>query len=66
MSELITNTPSVTLGENIKLEKNSKGYNWEIKIIGSGIEKVITPEDLDRLTKLNEDMIARFNNDKDI
>ena len=40
--------------ETIKLIKNTKGYNYEIKIIGTDIE---------RLEKLNEEMIKRFKED---
>ena len=37
--------------ESIKLSKMSKGYNWEIKLLEI---------DLDRLEKLNNDMVERF------
>jgi len=35
--------------ETLKLTKNTKGYNWEIKIIGIDVE---------RLDKINEKMVA--------
>lgn len=37
--------------ESIKLYKNSKGYNWEVKIIGI---------DLDRLRKINDELIKQY------
>lgn len=36
--------------ESIKLEKNSRGYNWEIKVIADKLSK----EDLKRLEELNK------------
>jgi hypothetical protein len=47
-----TNTPRLeTTTQSIKLYKNSKGYNWEIKILSL---------DIDHIEKLNNEMIARF------
>ena len=40
--------------ESIKLTKNTKGYNWEIKLLSL---------DIDALEKLNNEMIKRFKND---
>lgn len=37
--------------ESVKLYKNSKGYNWEIKIIGI---------DLVKLKKINDEMIREY------
>ena len=37
--------------EGLKLTKNTKGYNWEIKTIGI---------DIDRLNKLNMEMIRLY------
>ena len=37
--------------ESIKLFKNTKGYNWEIKIIGL---------DIDKLTKIDSELHKRF------
>lgn len=39
--------------ESLKLIKNTKGYNWEIKILST---------DLDRLQKINDQFIERFGN----
>ena len=42
----------------IKLSKNTKGYNWEIKVLDEkekDLKKVI-----DEVTRLNDEMIARF------
>jgi hypothetical protein len=45
-------TPQLeTTTESLKLIKNTKGYNWEIKLLSLDIEK---------LTELNNEMIARF------
>lgn len=40
---------------SIKLSRNSKGYNWEIKILEINIDKMET---------LNNEMIKRFGNKK--
>ena len=37
--------------ESIKLERNSKGYNWSIRLIDI---------DLDRLEKINNQMIEKY------
>ena len=37
--------------ETLKLIKNTKGYNWEIKIIGNDVLK---------LEKINNELRARF------
>jgi len=37
--------------ESIKLVKNTKGYNWEIKLLEI---------DLNRLETINNDMVKRF------
>jgi len=48
--------PIVQQTESIKLAKMSKGFNWEIKILGV---------DIDRLEKLNQEMSMRFGSMKD-
>ncbi|MFW6047224.1 MAG: hypothetical protein ACOCP4_05510 [Candidatus Woesearchaeota archaeon] len=40
--------------ESIKLIKNSKGYNWEIKILNPTGE-ALTSSDIDRIKKLDEE-----------
>lgn len=40
-----------TTTESLKLIKNTKGYNWEIKILSI---------DLERLKKINDQMIAEY------
>lgn len=37
--------------ESLKLYKNTKGFNWEIKILSTDVE---------RLYKLNNDMMIKF------
>jgi hypothetical protein len=44
--------------ETFKLEKNTKGYNWEIKIFVSNGDK----ETIERLEKINNELIAKFGN----
>ena len=45
-------TPTLeTTTESLKLINNTKGYNWEIKLLSLDIEK---------LTKLNDEMLLRF------
>jgi len=47
--------------ESIKLVKNSRGYNWELKILNvSG--KQINDEDIRRLDGLNEELKKRYQN----
>lgn len=41
--------------ESLKLFKNTKNYNWEIKIIGSVDDKM-----LKRLEDLDNEMVKRF------
>lgn len=49
--------------ETLKLEKNSKGYNWEIKLfpipVPDGTER-LDELDIDRLERLNNVMIRKF------
>ena len=44
-------TPITNQEESLKLTKNSKGYNWEIKIL-----KI----DIERMENLNNEMKLRF------
>lgn len=46
------------ISESIKLTKNSRGFNWEIKIFPN---KTTDKEWLDRLSALNNEMMTRFN-----
>jgi len=52
-TETITNPEQK---ESIKLTKNTKGYGWELKII----DPILTSISLERLNKLNEEMIAKY------
>lgn len=58
--EIINQTAgSLDLGEtreSIKLTKNTRGYNWDIKIFISNDDKAA----LDRLESLNNQMAIRF------
>ena len=57
--------------ERIKLEKNTKGYNWELSIRPIKVTDHETGEvsrdicftDIDRLVLLNNEMIKRFGNE---
>jgi hypothetical protein len=52
--EIIDNSPTLRIAETVeslKLIKNTKGYNWEIKIIGI---------DINRLNDINEGMIKQY------
>lgn len=44
--------------EVVKLEKNSKGYNWELRIVSEGSS--LNDNDLRRLAQLNEHMKALY------
>lgn len=46
--------------ESIKLIKNTKGYNWELKIIGSGENNTFTDEDLRKLDYLNKQLKEKY------
>ena len=47
--------------ESIKLSKMSKGYNWEIKVLGwEGNLYKITDAEVKRLKELNEDMKKEY------
>jgi len=52
--EIIDNSPTLRIAETVeslKLIKNTKGYNWEIKIIGI---------DINRLNDINEGMMKQY------
>ena len=53
MAEIETDDKPITFAnvESIKLCKNTKGYNWEIRTLGI---------DIVRLAKLNEEMIKKY------
>ncbi|MGF7431065.1 hypothetical protein PQV03_09910 [Thermoanaerobacterium thermosaccharolyticum] len=44
---------------SIKLEKNTKGYNWEISYAGEDIEAVLT-----RIREANEKLQKEYGGDK--
>lgn len=45
---------SVEQKESVKLVRNTKGYTWEIRLLSI---------DLDKLEKINNDMMLRFKGD---
>ena len=52
--EIIDQSPTVRIAETVeslKLIKNTKSYNWEIKIIGI---------DIKRLNEINEGMLKQY------
>ena len=54
--------------ESIKLVKNTKGYNWEIKIlpiISDTEDTRLSSEDIARLDNLNEAMVQKYGCDCD-
>ncbi|MEK6885277.1 MAG: hypothetical protein AABY22_36940 [Nanoarchaeota archaeon] len=60
-------TPIIEQKESIKLIKNTKGYQWEIKIL-PWLNKTENKEELEvfdiaRLESLNEDMKDKFGSD---
>jgi hypothetical protein len=76
MVELIKDKPE-EMKECIHLTKNTKGYNWELKIFpckcpildDSGqrtgdYEFTIMETDIDRLARLNNEMLRQFGNDE--
>lgn len=51
------NTFNIEQKESIKLTKMTKGYNWEIKLIG-----VLDAEQMTRLEELNQKMEEDYGN----
>lgn len=50
--------------ESIKLIRNSKGYNFEIKIIGEVTNNYkITDEEMKRLEELNKELEEKYGKD---
>ena len=60
--------------ESVKLEKNTRGYNWELRIYALPSAEIddngqktgkkefrLTDSDLQRLNDLNEQMIKKYN-----
>ena len=45
------------LKESVKLEKNSKGYNWEIKLFGNPL---LDDSVLKRLQELNRTLAEKY------
>ena len=41
--------------ESLKIEKNSRGYNWEFKLIGK------VEEQLERIDKIEQILKSKFN-----
>jgi hypothetical protein len=54
-----TENLTIVSKESIKLIKLSKGYNWEIKIIGSEDGK-FTVADFEKLKKINEELVREY------
>lgn len=46
--------------ESVKLTRNSKGYTWEIKIIGTEPNGVYSEADFKRLKDRNEEMMQLY------
>ena len=60
-TELIQgHTPLDYTKESVKLTKNSKGFTWEIKIIGTEANGLFTDSDLKRLSDLNEKLNKEY------
>lgn len=48
--------------ESVKITKNSRGYNWEIKVITLSPDGHLIEDDIDRLEKLDAKLKRRFEN----
>ena len=46
--------------ESLKLIKNSRGYNWEIKLIPGSFGHETQEQHVDRLIKINNKMVLEF------
>ena len=47
--------------ECLKIEKNTKGYNWEIKILARNVnDGMILPSDIGRLEELDKILQDKF------
>jgi len=59
MQELTLNkAESIYSKENVKLIRNSRGFNWEIRIVAE--KDKLTQEDLDRLDEMNEKLTESY------
>ena len=56
-TELTPEMPTIEQKESIKLIRNSRGVNWEIRILSL---------DVDRLAQIDDQMKARFNDCKGV
>lgn len=60
--ETIKESPK-EMSESIKLIKNSRGYGWELRIHFKDSDEIdVDKEVIDRIEKLNNQMIERFDN----
>ena len=55
-----TNNPLDYTKESIKLTRNSKGYTWEIKIVGTGKDGIYTDDDFKRLKDRNFELDLEY------
>ena len=48
------------LRESIKLIRNSKGFTWEIRLMGNGANGLFTDDDLKRLKAREEELFQEY------
>ena len=62
-------TPEIEPRESIKLIKNTKGYNWEIKVLFEPsvpeLSRIIDMKTIERIFKINNEMFQRFGDNKE-
>lgn len=57
-----TNAPQ---RESVKLIRNSRGYNWECRMVGTGENGLFTDEDMKRLKECDEKMILEYGSNEE-
>lgn len=53
---LVNHTPLDYTKESVKITRNSKGYTWEYKTIGTGKDGIFTDEDFLRMKNREEEI----------
>lgn len=48
------------LRESVKLIRNSKGFTWELRVMGTGANGLYTDDDFKRMKKREEDLFNEY------
>ena len=62
--ETLKHTFGLLDSESLKIEKNSRGYNWEFRLLpfpsASGERTTFDDTDIDRAARINEKLMKEF------